>query len=268
MRGLLRVGETPLKSAAGSADGVPQMSSDPSVLERYAAGLDRKAGSRVVRSSLLGLVVGGLLGATPVIAPAVSHVHSWVPDRFAYACVLVGIAAGAYLGYRLGQSRAVALRLQASMAMHQIELGRAINRVEAMRLPLPAAAALPTPAPAPLPAAPPPPPAPVVSLPPAPAPAPVPAVAVAPPPAAPAPPSPAPAPAAPAPAYVPMPLPPLPVSEPAPVPAVALQPPAAPAPEPPAEVTLRPVPLPIRVVPPAPPTFEFPPTSNAAGSQS
>jgi hypothetical protein len=152
------------------------MSSDPSVIERYAAGLHKKADSRVTRFSLLGLLIGGLLGATPVVAPLISHVHSWVPHRFAYAAAVFGPAAGGYLGFLIGQSRAVALRLQASLALHQIELGRALHRVEAMRLPLPAAATLPPPAPAPAPApaeaappvAPPAVPAPVVSLPPPP----------------------------------------------------------------------------------------------------
>ena len=176
------------------------MSSDPSVIERYAAGLHKKADSRVTRFSLLGLLIGGLLGSTPVLAPLISHVHSWVPHRFAYAAAVFGPAAGGYLGFLIGQARAVALRLQASLALHQIELGRALHRVEAMRLPLPAAATLPPPAPAPAPApavAPPVIPAPVVSLPapppvampapqpaavqPAPVPAPVPVLASVPP---------------------------------------------------------------------------------------
>jgi len=161
------------------------MSSNPSVIERHAAGLHKKADSRVFRFSLFGLLLGGLLGATPVIAPLVSHVHSWVPHRFAYAAAVFGLAAGGYLGFLIGQSRAVALRLQASLALHQIELGRVLHRVEAMRLPLPAAATLPAPAPAPAPAvapaptpalelpvappvAPPPVPTPVIALPPPP----------------------------------------------------------------------------------------------------
>ncbi|HEY4412861.1 MAG TPA: hypothetical protein VGN06_07670 [Gaiellaceae bacterium] len=180
------------------------MSSDPAVIERYAAGLNQKAESRVLRFTLLGLLVGGALGATPTIAPLVSHVHSWVPHRFAYAAIVFGLAAGGYLGFLIGQSRAVALRLQASMAVHQVEIGRMLHRAEAMRLPLPAAASLPAPAPAPAPAAAPAPlaapaPAPVTSLP---APPPV---APAPPPVAPAlrPVAPAPVPAAIQPAPVP-----------------------------------------------------------------
>lgn len=168
MRRPLRVGERP-QVFCPIGRWVGQMSSDPSVIERYAAGLHKKADSRVTRFSLLGLLIGGLLGSTPVVAPLVSHVHSWVPHRFAYAAAVFGFAAGGYLGFLIGQSRAVALRLQASLALHQIELGRVLHRVEAMRLPLPAAATLPPPAPAPAPAA----------AAPAPAPAPAPAVAPA-----------------------------------------------------------------------------------------
>jgi hypothetical protein len=178
------------------------MTSDPSAIERYAAGLQKKADSRVARFSLLGLLIGGLLGSTPVLAPLISHVHSWVPHRFAYAAAVFGPAAGGYLGFLIGQSRAVALRLQASLALHQIELGRALHRVEAMRLPLPAAATLPPPAPAPAPA-------PAAAPPPAPAPAVAPPVVPAPVVSLPGPPpvAPAPQPAAVQPAPVPAPVP-------------------------------------------------------------
>ena len=217
------------------------MSSDPAVIERYAAGLEQKAGSRVTRFTGVGLLIGAAVGSTPLIAPLVSNVHSWVPHRFAYAAVVMGLAAGAYLGYLIGQSRAVALRLQASMAMHQVEMGRLLYRFEAMRLPLPSAASLPTPAPAPdvpqLAAVASPAPAPVVSLP------------------------------APVPPAVPLPvasLQPAPPAEAPPLPPVAFpqQPPLAPAP--------APVPLSTPASAPqltaVPPTFEWPPTTNAAGS--
>ena len=211
------------------------MSADPAVIERYAAGLTKKAGSRVQRFTLLGLVLGAALGATPVIAPMVSHVHSLLPHRFAYAAVVAGLAGGGYLGYLTGQSRAIALRLQASMAMHQVEMGRALYRVEAMRLPLPAAASLP---------------------------------AATPPPALVASPAPAPVASLPAPAPVPLPAPPLapaPPVAPAPVPepVVAYQQPVVQplAPVPP----LAPAPAPVPQLTAVPPTFEWPPTSSAAG---
>jgi len=224
------------------------MSSDPAVIERYAAGLEQKAGSRVTRFTGLGTLIGAALGSTPLIAPLVSHVHSWVPHRFAYAAVVMGLAAGAYLGYLVGQSRAVALRLQASVAMHQVEMGRLLYRVEAMRLPLPAAASLPTPAPAPtnvpqLAAVAPPTPAPVVSLPvPVPPAVPLPVASVLP--AAPV--------EVPAPAPPPIAFPQQPQHAPVSPPAPASAPTSAPAFAP--QLTA------------VPPTFEWPPTTNAAGS--
>ena len=212
------------------------MSSDPAVIERYAAGLQQKAGSRVTRFTLIGLLVGGLLGGTPVIAPLVSHVHSYVPHRFAYAAIVFGVAGGGYLGFLIGQSRAVALRLQASLAVHQIELGRALHRFEALKLPLPAAATLPASAPVPAPAV---------------------AVAPSPPPVAPA---------APAPVVSLTAPPPAPPVAPAPEP-VAVAP--APVPEP-VPVALAPPPVPLSTTAPTltavPPTFEWPPSQNATGS--
>lgn len=261
------------------------MSSDPALIEQYAAGLNQKAGSRVSRCTGLGLALGALVGASPLLAPAVSSVHSYVPHTLAYAILIVGIAAGGYLGFLIGQSRAVALRLQATLALHQLEMGRVLHRVEAIRLPLPDMASLPSAAPEPLPLAPPPP-APVVSLPappPAPAIAPAPAVAqpeplpVAPPPvpvAQPAPvpvaqPEPAPV-AQPAPAPMPLPVPTLmpltvPVSEPAAPPASAPAPvPMAPPLPEPMPAPLMPTPATVSYLPPAlPPTFEWAPPTNA-----
>ena len=210
------------------------MSYDPTVIERHAAALHQKAGSRVARFTFFGFLIGSVIGASTVVAPMVSSVHSLLPHRFAYAAIVMGAAAGAYLGYLIGQSRAVALRLQANLAVHQLEIGRALHRFEALRVPLPAAASLP-------------------------APTPVPAAAPAPAPVAPAPPEPAPAPVVslpePLPAPEPMRIPmTVPVSQPA-APSAYPAPHVVPALEPePAAQTL-------------PPTYEWqqPPTSNTAG---
>jgi hypothetical protein len=212
------------------------MSYDPTVIERHAAALHQKAGSRVARFTFFGFLIGTVIGASTVVAPMVSSVHSLLPHRFAYAAIVMGAAAGAYLGYLVGQSRAVALRLQANLAVHQLEIGRALHRFEALRVPLPAAASLPAPAPVPAPA-----PAPAPVAPPAPAPV----VSLPDPP-----PAPAPAPA-PAPMRVPM---TVPVSEPAP-------PSSYPAPH--VVPALQPEPAAQMV----PPTYEWqqPPTSNTAG---
>jgi len=210
------------------------MSYDPTVIERHAAALHQKAGSRVARFTFFGFLIGSVIGASPVVAPIVSSVHSLLPHRFAYAAVVMGSAAGAYLGYLIGQSRAVALRLQANLAVHQLEIGRALHRFEALRVPLPAAASLPAPTPAPAPA-----PAPVAAAPAPPDPEPAPVVSL---------PEPLPAPA---PTRIPM---TVPVSQPA-------APSAYPAPH--VVPALEPEPA----AQPLPPTYEWqkPPTSNTAG---
>jgi len=214
------------------------MAFDPTSIERHALALHQKAGSRVARFTIFGVLIGTVLGASAIIAPMVSSVHSLLPHRYAYAAVVMGAAAGAYLGYLMGQSRAVALRLQANVAVHQVEIGRALHRIEAMRLPLPGAASLPTPAPtlAPAPTA--------VAPPPQPAPAPTPTPVVSLPPAPPPALEPAPEPApTPMPMRVPM---TVPVSEPAPT------------------AYLAPYPVPEPAAQTVPPTYErlAPPTSN------
>lgn len=223
------------------------MSYDPTVIERHAAALHQKAGSRVARFTFFGFLIGSVIGASTVVAPMVSSVHSLMPHRFAYAAIVMGAAAGAYLGYLIGQSRAVALRLQANLAVHQLEIGRALHRFEALRVPLPAAASLPTPAPVPAPAP--------VAQPVAPAPAPVVSL--------PDPlPAPAPAPAA-APVLMPMRVPlTVPVSEPSPP---IVSEPAPPASYPAPHVVPAPQPDPAAQL--VPPTYEWqqPPTSNTAG---
>jgi hypothetical protein len=213
-----------------------EMSYDPTVIERHAAALHQKAESRVARFTFIGFLIGSVIGASTVVAPMVSSVHSLLPHRFAYAAIVMGAAAGAYLGYLIGQSRAVALRLQANLAVHQLEIGRALHRFEALRVPLPAAASLPAPTPVPTPA---PAPAPVAAAPAPPEPAPAPVVSL---------PEPLPAPA---PMRTPM---SVPVSQPA-APSAYPAPHVVPALEPePAAQTL-------------PPTYEWqqPPTSNTAG---
>src|SRR5579862_1648606 len=254
------------------------VSSDPSVIEQYATRLQQKAGSRVTRLTALGFALGTALGTGPLVLEHVSKVHQAIPHRFAYAIILIGAAAGAYLGYILGQSRAVSLRLQASLALNQLEIERVVRRVEGIRLTLPAP-------PAPLPAA-----TPTSALPAPPAPVAPPALPAAPVVSLPAPPptvltaTPAPVfpPAAAAPADAPtiqaMPAPMLPPSMPASMtPPVAAPPPPPiaepiqvvaavpePAPVAPAPAPVQPVPA-VQIVPP--PTFEWnAPPSSASGS--
>jgi hypothetical protein len=272
-------------------EGSEVMSLDPAIIERYAKLMELKAGSRVARFTAFGIALGALVGALPLLAGTIHLVHSAIPAKFGYALAIAGAAGGGYLGYLVGQSRAVALRLQAHVAVHQLEVERLIRRLDGLQLPLPrpdAAVLAPeapveqVEAPEPAPVLPAPVPAAVAPLPPlpsAPEPAPVPWVAPVPPPLSEPVPAPAfhvptapfsvppasapPAPPAPAPEPSPRPVPvapsapvpfTVPVSEPLPSPPVPL---SAPVPVP----TLVPDPP---VLAPEPPALVTPPAARVA----
>jgi hypothetical protein len=222
------------------------MSLDPAIIERYAKLMELKAGSRVARFTILGIALGGILGAMPLVAGKIHLVHTFIPARYGFALAIAGAAAGGYLGYLIGQSRAVALRLQAHVAVHQLEVERLIRKLDGMRLPMAepdrAVLAPPAPAPAPAPAAP-------APLPAQPAPAPA---AVAPPPPPPPP--------VPLPESMPLPAPPAPFSFPP-----ASMPPAQAAP--PAPVFPPPAPFVVPDVPVSEPVAAAEPTPSPAPLQ-
>jgi outer membrane biosynthesis protein TonB len=206
------------------------MAETTGLIEQYAQYLEHKASGVVLRLSVLGAVVGAALGGFPLF----QHSNALVPHHLAYATLLLGAAAGAYLGWSLGERRAVDLRFQAQLALRQLQVEQALMRGAFARPAAPAA----VPAPAP---------APVVATPAAPAPVPAPTPA----------PAPAPAPAAvrpPAPAPVPVAAPPAP-----PVVQVA---PAPPPVEPPTEAPAEEEPAPPAATAPAPPRLVQPPLSS------
>ncbi len=224
------------------------MSLDPSIIERYAKLMELKAGSRVARFTLLGFFLGALVGGSPLLAGKIHLIHSAIPSQYGFGLAIAGAAGGAYLGYLVGQSRAVALRLQAHVAVHQLEVERLIRRLDGLRLPMPEpdVAVLASEPVEPLPVA-----APAPSVP-----APVAAAAPAPPEpvAAPVePPAPAPMPAPmPAPVAAPAP-PPAPEPEPEPVHTFSFQ--TVPVSSPPTSSTapLHPAPAPMSTFQPMPP---------------
>ena len=234
----------PLKKGGLGADEWCGQMTDPSegIVEQYAEHLQRKASSSVLTLSVCGVIGGAALGAIPGLLG-----NSVISPGANYFAILLGAIAGGFLGRMIGDRRAVGLRLQAQMALHQLQFES--RAVQAQAAPVARAAA---PAPAPAPVA-----APVAPPPVAPPVAPPPVAAPAPPIAAPpvAPPEVAPAPVAPAPAVA------APVA--APVPAVAA-PVAAPAPFP-----VAPAPAPLLPAapaqPPAPPVVPVIRTDAAAG---
>jgi hypothetical protein len=157
---------------------------DPSIVERYAEHLQGRASSRIMGYTIAVALVGAFLGSAPLLAPN----RVLVPHSLSLALLLVGAAAGGYLGYTIGVRRAEGLRLQAEMTLYQFQVEQAFI------LPAATAAVAPALPPVAVPAAAPPAPAAPVPAAVAPAPAPV-ALAPAEPPRVPAPPPAAAAPA-------------------------------------------------------------------------
>jgi hypothetical protein len=187
------------------------------IVEQYAGHLLKRASSVVVSFTVVGVIAGAALGSAPGFLS-----HSLIPAGTKYFAVLLGAVAGGFLARSIGDRRALGLRLQAQMALRQLQLESRFVAAPAAPVARPAA-------PAPVSAA--------VTAPAAPAPAATVAAPVPPAVRAPAPVSPAPgrpAPAAPAPpASPPVVASPSPVRTEAPVAAVPAGPrlvqPSAPA---------------------------------------
>jgi hypothetical protein len=204
-------------------NGVAAMAETTGIIEQYAQHLERKASGLVLHFTAFGALVGAVLGGFPLFQSASSAL---VPHHFGYATLLLGAAAGGYLGWSFGERRAIEPRFQAQIALHQLQVEQTLMRQVAAR---PAPVAAPPSLPAPVPVAPP---------------APVPVAVAAPPPvAAPAPVAPPPAPAVVQAAPTPPPFvevvpalapPPAPISAPAAAPVAAPEPAPVEEPAPPA----------------------------------
>jgi hypothetical protein len=110
---------------------------DSGIIERYAADLHRRATGRVNR----GVVTGGLVGAAAGAFPFFHVVNTTLPHRYWYALIVAGLAAGLYIGYAVGESRAVGLRLQAQLALHQLRIEEMLtSRIQAPPQPVAAPA--------------------------------------------------------------------------------------------------------------------------------
>jgi hypothetical protein len=133
------------------------------IVEQYAEHLSGKAASSVLSFALVGTAGGAALGAIP------GHLsHSLLANGVNYFAVLLGALAGGIAGRSLGDKRAIGLRLQAQLALRQLQveellLQRAPSAAAAMP-PLSAPALAPVPVAAPAPAAVAPPPAPAAPI--------------------------------------------------------------------------------------------------------
>ena len=122
------------------------MAETTGIFEQYAQHLESKASGLVLRFTALGALVGAVLGGFPLFQSASSAL---VPHTFGYATLLLGAAAGGYLGWSFGERRAIEPRFQAQIALHQLQVEQTLMRQMAAR-PAPARVAPPAPAPTPV----------------------------------------------------------------------------------------------------------------------
>jgi predicted lipid-binding transport protein (Tim44 family) len=129
----------------------------PEIIEEYAARLYRRASSMGVGAAVTGAVVGAFFGAIPLTSLG----DAWpIPSAFGVATMLVGLIAGALIGWVVGDARGFGYRLQAQSALCQLQaerntaaMARAIDvrrRAAAPPASAPVPAAPPAPAPAPV----------------------------------------------------------------------------------------------------------------------
>lgn len=91
---------------------------DPTIVERYAEHLARRASARIMAYTIVCALIGAFLGSVPLVAPN----RVLIPHVLGLALLLVGAAAGGYLGYTIGVRRAEGLRLQAQVTLHQLQV--------------------------------------------------------------------------------------------------------------------------------------------------
>jgi hypothetical protein len=87
------------------------------IVEQYAGHLLKKASSVVVSFTVVGIIGGAALGAAPGFLS-----HSLIPGGTKYFAVLLGAIAGGFLARSIGDRRALGFRLQAQMALRQLQL--------------------------------------------------------------------------------------------------------------------------------------------------
>jgi hypothetical protein len=109
------------------------------IVEQYAEHLSGKAASSVLSFAIVGVAGGAALGAIP------GHLsHSLLANGVNYFAVLLGALAGGIAGRSLGDKRAAGLRLQAQLALRQLQ----VEELLLHRAPAAAAAVPPLSAPA------------------------------------------------------------------------------------------------------------------------
>jgi hypothetical protein len=86
------------------------------IVEQYAGHLLKRGSSVVVTFTVVGMIGGAVLGAAPGFLS-----HSLIPAGTKYYAVLLGVIAGGIFARSIGDRRALGLRLQAQMALRQLQ---------------------------------------------------------------------------------------------------------------------------------------------------
>jgi hypothetical protein len=94
---------------------------DPEVVQAFAKQLYREASSVAFTDAVFGLLIGGTIGATFISMSPSSHIDL----RLGLA---VGGLIGAVIGYSRGSARAFNLRLQAQLALCQVQIEKNTSR--------------------------------------------------------------------------------------------------------------------------------------------
>src|SRR3954462_7145397 len=107
------------------------MAETTGIIEQYAAHLEAKASRVVLRMTASFGLLGALLGGFPLLYTK----YAIVPSHMGYATLLLGAGAGAYLGYTFGDRRADEHRMQAKLALHQLQVEQTLMRQVALAAP-------------------------------------------------------------------------------------------------------------------------------------
>lgn len=94
---------------------------DPTVMERYAEQLYRRADSVRIGSIVVGAALGIAFGAAP-LSPVGEFLP--VPSTFGVATILLGAVLGGFIGFAVGEGRSFRIRLQAQLVLFQLQLER------------------------------------------------------------------------------------------------------------------------------------------------
>src|SRR5438067_1203620 len=123
--------DPPILLTMAAAHDLPDF--NPRIIERYVETTYRKATAIFVGSVTAGVMIGAVLGATPLTSLG----SAWpIPKIFGFATMLSGAFIGGLIGYIVGDTRSFMCRLQGQTALAQVETAinsrRVLEQLEAI----------------------------------------------------------------------------------------------------------------------------------------